>query len=100
MSRRPRDGGNGDRLKIICRASCDFLPLTFIAGIYGMNFSREDIHGHVIPDNMPELYARHGYVYTLIGMFLVGFLLLFTFWKKGWFNKLYVSHSPTRYCGQ
>jgi magnesium transporter len=37
---------------------------------------------------MPELYAQHGYVYALIGMFAIGLFQLFIFWKKGWFNKL------------
>lgn len=37
-----------------------FVPLTFIAGIYGMNF-----------DNMPELHLEHGYFYTLGAMFVV-----------------------------
>lgn len=75
-------------MKVLTIISVIFIPLTFIAGIYGMNFSREDANGHVIKDNMPELYVQHGYVYTLIGMFLIGFGLIFTFWKKGWFNKL------------
>ncbi|MFD0793885.1 magnesium/cobalt transporter CorA [Mucilaginibacter litoreus] len=75
-------------MKVLTIISVIFIPLTFIAGIYGMNFSREDTHGHVIPDNMPELYAHHGYVYALVGMFVIGAIQLFIFWKKGWFNKL------------
>ena len=75
-------------MKVLTIISVIFIPLTFIAGIYGMNFSRQDTHGHLIADNMPELYARHGYVYTLIGMFLIGAFQLFIFWRKGWFNKL------------
>ena len=75
-------------MKVLTIISVIFIPLTFIAGIYGMNFSRQDTHGHVIPDNMPELYVQHGYVYTLILMFLIGAFQLFIFWKKGWFNKL------------
>ena len=75
-------------MKVLTIISVIFIPLTFIAGIYGMNFSREDVHGHVIHDNMPELYVQHGYVYALIGMFAIGLFQLFIFWKKGWFNKL------------
>lgn len=37
-----------------------FVPLTFIAGIYGMNF-----------DNMPELHSEYGYFYTLGVMFVI-----------------------------
>jgi magnesium transporter len=49
------------------------LPLTFIAGIYGMNF-----------DNMPELKTEYGYFLTLGVMALVTLLLVFYFWRKGW----------------
>jgi magnesium transporter len=75
-------------MKVLTIISVIFIPLTFIAGIYGMNFSREDTRGHVIADNMPELYVHHGYVYALIGMLLIGLIQLFIFYKKGWFNKL------------
>lgn len=75
-------------MKVLTIISVIFIPLTFIAGIYGMNFSREDTHGHIIRDNMPELYVQHGYVYALIGMFLIGAFQVFIFWRKGWFNKL------------
>ncbi|OOQ62162.1 magnesium/cobalt transporter CorA [Mucilaginibacter pedocola] len=75
-------------MKVLTIISVVFIPLTFIAGIYGMNFSRTDDKGHLIPDNMPELYWPHGYIYALILMFGIGFGLLFVFWKKGWFNKL------------
>ncbi|AMR33074.1 magnesium and cobalt transport protein CorA [Mucilaginibacter sp. PAMC 26640] len=75
-------------MKVLTIISVVFIPLTFIAGVYGMNFSREDAHGKIIPDNMPELYIQHGYVYALLLMFSIGAGLLFIFWKKGWFNKL------------
>jgi magnesium transporter len=75
-------------MKVLTIISVIFIPLTFIAGIYGMNFSHQDTRGHVIPDNMPELYAHHGYIYALVGMFAIGAIQLFIFWKKGWFNKL------------
>ena len=49
-----------------------FMPLTFIVGIYGMNF-----------ENMPELKESHGYFYTLVGMGLLGIGLWVYFkWKK------------------
>jgi magnesium transporter len=44
-----------------------FLPLTFIAGIYGMNFDPD-----AGPWNMPELRWRYGYIYSLVLMFVVG----------------------------
>ncbi len=49
-----------------------FMPLTFIAGIYGMNF-----------DNMPELRWPNGYFYTLGFMVVLTIFLWFYFkWKK------------------
>ncbi|WP_241254436.1 magnesium/cobalt transporter CorA [Brevibacillus sp. SYP-B805] len=52
-----------------------FMPLTFIAGIYGMNFSY-----------MPELNWRYGYFAVLGVMAVVGFSMYAWFRKKGWFD--------------
>ncbi len=52
-----------------------FMPLTFIAGLYGMNFSR-----------MPELEWRYGYFTVLIVMVLVGVSMYMWFKRKGWFD--------------
>ncbi len=73
-------------MKVLTIISVIFMPLTFIAGIYGMNFSRTDEKGHVIPDNMPELYQHHAYVYTLVIMFLIAIAQVWYFWKRGWFK--------------
>lgn len=50
-----------------------FMPLSFIAGLYGMNF-----------DNMPELHWRWGYPMALamMGCSAAGFM--YFFWRKGW----------------
>ena len=52
-----------------------FIPLTFIAGIYGMNF-----------DYMPELRWKYGYFYVLGIMTAMGFSMFFWFKRKGWFD--------------
>lgn len=76
-------------MKVLTIISSIFIPLTFIAGIYGMNFSREDpVTGKTMSDNMPELYMQHGYIYTLILMLLIGLVQVIIFWRKGWFSKL------------
>jgi magnesium transporter len=51
-----------------------FMPLSFIAGLYGMNFQ-----------NMPELQEPHGYYYTLgaMGVIIIGLWIYFK-WKKYW----------------
>ena len=62
-----------DVVKILTIFSAIVLPLSLIAGIYGMNF-----------ENIPELKTRYGYFLTLGLMALVTIALLFYFWHKGW----------------
>ena len=50
-----------------------FVPLTFLAGIYGMNF-----------ENMPELASRSGYFVVIAVMFVIAVIQLFYFRKKRW----------------
>ncbi|SJZ48076.1 magnesium/cobalt transporter CorA [Garciella nitratireducens] len=52
-----------------------FIPLSFITGIYGMNFV-----------NMPELKWKYGYFMILGVMFVLGAGMYIWFKKKGWFN--------------
>jgi len=76
-------------MKVLTIISVIFIPLTFVAGVYGMNFSRVDpVTNKVMPANMPELYSAHGYIYALGGMLLIGVIQVIVFWKKGWFSKL------------
>jgi magnesium transporter len=76
-------------MKVLTIISVIFIPLTFIAGIYGMNFSRVDpVTNKVMPGNMPELYSPHGYMYALLGMLIIAVIQVVVFWKKGWFSKL------------
>lgn len=60
-------------MKTLAVLSAILLPLSLIAGIYGMNF-----------ENMPELKSRYGYFATLGSMVLVTVLLLTYFWRRGW----------------
>ncbi|MEJ5996054.1 magnesium/cobalt transporter CorA [Pedobacter sp. Du54] len=74
-------------MKVLTIISSIFIPLTFIAGIYGMNFSREDpVTGRILSQNMPELYQEHGYLYTMIVMGIIAVLQVIYFWRKGWFK--------------
>ncbi|MVN22137.1 magnesium/cobalt transporter CorA [Mucilaginibacter arboris] len=76
-------------MKVLTIISSIFIPLTFIAGIYGMNFARLDpVTNKVMPDNLPELYQPHGYIYTLIVMLIIAVIQFVFFWRKGWFNKM------------
>lgn len=62
-----------DVMKTLAVLSSIMLPLSLIAGIYGMNF-----------DHMPELKTTYGYFATLGVMVLVAILLLVYFWRRGW----------------
>lgn len=66
-------------MKVLTIISTIFIPLNFIAGVYGMNFNTDH------PRNMPELDWPWGYPYVLTLMFTVGVLLVFYFRKKRWF---------------
>lgn len=63
-------------MKVLTIFSAIMLPLTFIAGVYGMNF-----------DNMPELHSRYGYFATIVIMIVVALAMLFFFWRRGWLGK-------------
>lgn len=60
-------------MKFLTIISTIFIPVTFIAGIYGMNF-----------DNMPELKHPYGYFATLTIMFIIISALLIYFRRKKW----------------
>ncbi|CAN5883682.1 magnesium/cobalt transporter CorA [soil metagenome] len=62
-----------------------FVPLTFIVGVYGMNFAPKDpVTGEPAPWNMPELYSRYGYVGIWVVMITITVALLIYFRKKKW----------------
>lgn len=59
-----------------------FIPLTFIAGVYGMNFNPQRS-----PLNMPELDWYWGYPFSLSLMLVVAVGCLWYFRRKGWFGR-------------
>jgi magnesium transporter len=62
-----------DVMKTLAVVSAIILPLSLIAGIYGMNF-----------ENMPELHSPHGYYLTITAMAIITLALVLYFWRKGW----------------
>jgi magnesium transporter len=60
-------------IQVLTIISAIFIPLTFLAGIYGMNF-----------ENIPELHYRSGYFVLLGVMAVIAIGLLFFFRKKKW----------------
>jgi len=61
-------------MKTLTIFSVIFMPLTFIVGVYGMNF-----------ENMPELKSENGYFIVLGVMFLTVVGMVFYFKRKRWF---------------
>jgi magnesium transporter len=62
-------------MKVLTIISTIFIPLTFVAGVYGMNF-----------ENMPELKISWAYYATWGVMLTIGLSLGYYFWRKGWFS--------------
>lgn len=69
-------------VKVLTIISTIFIPLSFVAGVWGMNFNP-----HASPWNMPELESRYGYPAALTLMFLIFVALMVYFWRKGWLKK-------------
>jgi magnesium transporter len=65
-----------DTMRVLTIISTLFIPLTFIAGVYGMNF-----------DNMPELHWSFGYPLALGSMLLTAVSMLIFFYRQGWILK-------------
>ena len=60
-------------MRVLTVIATIFIPLTFVVGIYGMNF-----------DNMPELHWHYGYYEVMAAMALIAVVMLVGFRRKGW----------------
>jgi len=60
-------------MKVLTIMASIFIPLTFMAGIYGMNF-----------EYMPELHFRYSYPLLWLAMLTVGLGMVYYFRRKGW----------------
>ena len=63
-------------MKTLTIVASIFVPLTFMAGVYGMNFER-----------MPELHWKWSYPLLLLSMGLVGAGMVYYFHRKGWIGR-------------
>lgn len=70
-------------MKLLTVISTIFIPLTFVAGIYGMNFNTD-----VSPLNMPELNWYLGYPLCWGVMLAIASSLVVFFWRRGWFSDM------------
>ncbi len=66
-------------MKVLTIFAAIFIPLTFVAGLYGMNFSPD-----TSPFNMPELNFYLGYPMVLFAMSIIGIIMLVYFKRKKW----------------
>ena len=64
-------------MKVLTIISTIFIPLTFVVGVYGMNFN-----------NMPELKQPWGYPVVLAGMALLALAMVWYFLRKGWIGQI------------
>jgi len=67
-------------MKVLTMIATTFMPLSFIAGVYGMNFNTAR------PGNMPELNWAFGYFFALGLMATVAAGMLLHFWRRGWLS--------------
>lgn len=66
-------------MKVLTMIATIFIPLSFLAGLYGMNFDPD-----VSPYNMPELRTYFGYPIVLGAMAVLALGFVLYFWRKGW----------------
>jgi magnesium transporter len=64
-------------MKVLTVVATIFIPLTFVVGVYGMNFAGG-------PYNMPELGWTFAYPATMLGMFLIVAVMLAHFRQRGY----------------
>jgi len=69
----------GEVTKLLTIIATVFIPLTFVAGLYGMNFKTDKS-----PWNMPELEWYWGYPFVLAVMASVALTMVLYFRRKGW----------------
>jgi magnesium transporter len=61
-------------MKVLTIFSAFFIPLTFVAGVYGTNF-----------DNLPEIHFKYGYLYFWLLMIVITAGLVVYFRRRKWF---------------
>ena len=68
-------------MRVLTVMSSIFIPLTFVAGVYGMNFDYADGR---MPLNMPELHQPHGYIVCIVIMIAISVGQIVFFKRKRW----------------
>jgi magnesium transporter len=71
-------------MRVLTVITAIFIPLTFIVGIYGMNFAPRTEAGKELPLNMPELYQPYGYLGIMGFMLVIALGQLIIFRRLKW----------------
>jgi magnesium transporter len=69
-------------MRVLTIIATIFMPLSFVAGLYGMNFDTKASSW-----NMPELSWRFGYFFALGIMLAIFLTMVSTFWRWGWIGR-------------
>jgi magnesium transporter len=72
-------GRTNEVMRVLTVIATIFLPLTFVTGLYGMNFDRS-----AGPLNMPELGLRYGYPLVIAVMIAAALGMFVWFRRRGW----------------
>ena len=75
-------------MKVLTVISAIFIPLTFVVGVYGMNFNPEKS-----PYNMPELEWAYGYPFAWVLMLVIAGGMVAMFRRRGWLGR--IDEDPT-----
>lgn len=70
-----------ETMKVLTIIATIFIPVNFIASLYGMNFDTAS------PFNLPELKWRYGYLFALGIMAATALVMLVFFWRRGWIGR-------------
>ncbi|MCU0970707.1 MAG: magnesium and cobalt transport protein CorA, partial [Gammaproteobacteria bacterium] len=70
-----------DIMRVLTIIATIFIPLTFIVGVYGMNFSVNETSRWA----MPELHWEYGYPAVWLVMLVIGGAMLYYFKRRNWF---------------
>ena len=73
-----------ETMRVLTVMSSIFIPLTFIVGLYGMNFQNTAADGSPAETNMPELHWKYGYLGVISVMAIISICQIIFFKKRKW----------------
>ncbi len=80
-------------MKVLTIIATIFMPISFIAGVYGMNFDTRSKW------NMPELHWKYGYVFAWGVMLVVAAGLIGFIWRRGWLTPVVTERNGDHHDG-